>query len=219
MSRPALVLMARTPVPGQAKTRLEAETGADTAAAVAAVLIRGTARLARQAWRGPVELHAWPDSGHPVLREVAREHGLALRTQAPGHLGAKMHAALEHGIRAAGACAVMGCDVPHCPPAALTRACELLAAGQPVAGPAADGGFWLLGLTRVDPSLVREESEWGSGPVLERLLARAAAAGVVLDTTLPRLRDIDTWPDLVEAARTWPPLRRFLRCAHEGGPS
>lgn len=209
MSGPLLVLMARQPLPGRVKTRLQADSDGATAAAVAAELIRGSAALARRGWDGPVELHAWPDGDHPLLAEIAREHGLVLRPQARGDLGAKMHAALARGIETRGACAVMGCDVPHCPPPALRRARGLLAEGRAVLGPASDGGFWLLGLTHAEPTLF-EQVAWGSSDVRARVLANAARAGVAVDATLPCLRDIDTWPDLVAAASACAPLRRFL---------
>ncbi len=144
------------------------------------------------------------------------------------NLGARMSAALERalggdtvssGVRAqaggggeerGGGAVLMGTDFPDLPieiPLAAFRALEGEAGGdalsppRAVLGPAADGGYFLIGLSRPAPALF-ENVPWGTSRVL--------------DITLRRLREmsieavlLDAWED-VDDARGLAALRRRL---------
>lgn len=208
MKQPELLLFARQPVAGEAKTRLAAHCGAGRAAEIAAFLIRATVELAVNHWPGRLALYAAPNGGHPVFRELAGRYGLRIESQAEGDLGMKMHAALSEGIARQGAAAVMGCDVPHCPPDVLIEAHAILARGGNVLGPAVDGGYYLIGLQGPCPALF-DAMPWGSDKVHDITLARATQAGISFEL-LPVLRDIDTWGDLVAAAPQVPGLSVYI---------
>ncbi|MGH3274291.1 MAG: DUF2064 domain-containing protein, partial [Streptosporangiaceae bacterium] len=99
---------------------------------------------------------------------------------------------------------VIGMDTPQVTPALLAAALRPLADGSADAafGPAADGGFWLLGLRQPDPSLILgvPMSTAGTGAVQ---LARLTGAGLRV-RLLPCLRDVDTAADAVAVARLAP---------------
>jgi hypothetical protein len=85
---------------------------------------------------------------------------------------------------------VMGCDCPD-NRAANLRACLRLLKKHPcVIGPAADGGYYLIGLSRPRPELF-QNMPWGTGEVLAKSLA--VARDCQLLETLP---DIDRPADL-----------------------
>jgi hypothetical protein len=79
-------------------------------------------------------------------------------------------------------------------------------------GPAADGGFWALGLRVPDPALLRgvPMSTATTGAVQR---ARLVAAGLRV-ADLPRLRDVDIAADAVAVARE-APRSRFAAQARE----
>ena len=205
--RPALFLFAKAPIVGQVKTRLQPDYTPAQAAAIATVLIRETAALAVAHWPGPIYLAATPDATHPLFVDLAREYPLTPTVQRGTDLGYRMHAALVDGIRAHGAAAIIGCDVPHCRPESLTRAYEWLAHGGNVYGPAADGGYYFVGL-RQAPAELFTDIEWGGADVWARTRQRAAALKLSYEL-LPTLRDIDTAADLRAVAEVVPSLRAF----------
>jgi rSAM/selenodomain-associated transferase 1 len=208
MIHPELMLFARQPLPGLAKTRLSPPASPQQAAEIAAAMIRITANLAASYWPGEVYLYGTPDADHPLFHELASALHLHLVDQAPGDLGAKMHSAIAEGVGRRGGAAVMGCDVPHCPGRALEQAFEWLARGRNVLGPSSDGGFYFIGLTRELPGLF-DAVPWGTNMAAACTIGAAAASGVEFEN-LPRLQDIDTWSDLAAVASEFPSLREWL---------
>ncbi|MHB8427868.1 MAG: TIGR04282 family arsenosugar biosynthesis glycosyltransferase [Acidiferrobacterales bacterium] len=208
MKRPDLILFAKQPRVGEAKTRLAQVCGPQRAAVIAADLIRQTVALAADSWPGEVYLCGAPDARHPLFAQLAAELHLHLAVQGEGSLGERMLRSLRLGIERAGAAAVMGCDVPHCSAVILEDAYETLARGGNVIGPALDGGYYFIGLQRADPALFAG-LEWGGNRVLDDTQVRARAARVEFHV-LPALRDIDTWEDLVCAARRCPALQSLI---------
>ena len=188
----ALCLMAKAPLPGAVKTRMQPDLSAARAAELARMMLEQTAENARSHWPGEIVLCASPDAAHPLFAALAKRHGMRLAAQRGADLGARMLSALR--AARAGRAAVMGCDVPHCPGEVLARAFDLLARGENPVGPAADGGFYLLGLQRADDELFRG-IDWDGGAQLAQVRARASRRGVAL-AELPRLRDIDHYADL-----------------------
>lgn len=208
MPQPALMIFAKQPLPGQAKTRLLPDYTPEQAAAIAEVLIRETVGLAVSSWPGEIYLCGAPDVDHPLFAELARDFRLQLLDQSGTDLGARMLAALRLGIERHGAAAVLGSDVPHCRWDMLDEANAHLAHGRNVLGPTEDGGYYLIGLQQPHESLFAR-MPWGGATVLEETLARAAAIGLEFEV-LSRLRDIDTAADLWVIGRDYEPLMRFL---------
>ena len=208
MSQPELILFARQPVPGQAKTRLQPDYSPEKAAEIACFMIRATVELAVSAWPGDVSLYVWPGTDHLLFRQLAREFDIHLVPQLEGDLGARMLHALQEGIARRGAAAVMGCDVPHCGWDIVDQANGWLARGKNILGPTEDGGYYLIGLQEAQAELFTG-MPWGGSGVLELTLARAKKLGIEFDL-LKKLRDIDTAADLWLVAQKYEPLRQFL---------
>ena len=104
---------------------------------------------------------------------------------------------------------------PQVTPGPLEPALRLLANGtMAVLGPAADGGFWLLGLQRPDPALVLgvPKSTARTGAVQ---LARLAGAGLRV-AWLPCQVDVDSAADADAVAEQIPGSRfaAALRAAY-----
>jgi glycosyltransferase A (GT-A) superfamily protein (DUF2064 family) len=97
---------------------------------------------------------------------------------------------------------LIGMDTPQVTADLLERAGRALEHSGAVFGPAADGGFWLLGLARPDARLLRGVPM--SRPDTGRVqLDRLREAGLSVDV-LPRLTDVDTAADAARVAALAP---------------
>ena len=164
------------------------------------------ARRARLAWkRVRAEKRRYNRGWKPTPELPGNAHGAQLGVQIEGGLGEKMSGAIcSHTARGIPA-AVMGCDIPHCPPCQLRRAGELLKAGRNVIGPGTDGGYYLIGLQICQPGLF-SGINWGGVDVFRKTMELATVLGIEF-TALDTLRDIDDYRDLVAVADKIPILK------------
>ena len=122
----------------------------------------------------------------------ARAPECELVAQHKGELGARVIAAYD-ALFARGASAVVltDSDSPSLPARYLADAADALRSGSElVVGPAADGGFFLLGLRQPRPELF-EGVPWSTSAALSRMLANARGLGLA-----PRL--LSPWYDVDE---------------------
>jgi hypothetical protein len=201
MSGCAVIVMAKAPLPGFAKTRLVPALGADGAAALAARLLDHAVAQALAAGLGAVDLCCAPGPDHPAWRALAGRHGLVLSDQGDGDLGLRMRRALDRHLRRGTAALLFGTDVPALDAATLRRAAAALESHDAVFVPAHDGGYALVGLRRAAPSLF-EHVPWSTDRVMAITRARLAAAGL-RHAELPAVHDIDDAADLVHLPADW----------------
>jgi uncharacterized protein len=189
----AVVILAKAPLPGLAKTRLIPALGREGAALLQARLIARTLATACAAATGPVSLWAAPEESH--FRALAQPFPVKLLRQVGGDLGARMHAALESSCPAL----VIGSDCPALEPKHLRGAADALRDGFDAAViPAEDGGYVLIGLRRPQPALFAD-MQWGTETVMAETRRRAAELGLAVRELAP-LWDVDV-PDDLERLR------------------
>ena len=202
--RPVLriLVFARAPVAGQAKTRLAPRLGAWGAARLQARLTLHALRTALASGCGPVELHV--TARHRVFLHYANTLGIRVRMQQGRDLGERMH----RSLRRARAAILIGTDCPELRPADLRRAARLLQAGNEVVlAPAEDGGYVLIAARHVSARLF-EAMEWGSAGVYASTIRRLAELGCRW-RALRRMRDLDRPQDLEELRwLRWPAASR-----------
>lgn len=190
-----LLIFARAPIPGQAKTRLIPALGAEGAAALHARLCRRTLELAVWSGLACVDLWCSPDAGHPFFAECRQTFGVDLKTQRGADLGERMAGALADALTASRHAVLIGTDCPELDAHDLQQAFDALAQDHDaVLGPAADGGYVLIGLRAPAPRLF-EAIDWGSGRVLAQTRQRLAQLGLTWHE-LPVRRDLDRPEDL-----------------------
>ena len=151
-SRVTLQIFAKNPVPGQVKTRLALTVGDDDAAAIYCDLVERTLSLAAAARTTGVidriELWCSPDANAPMFATWRDRHRIELKPQAGRDLGAKMKNALESAVAKGSRAIVIGTDCPAMDLPYLARAVAALDDHAAVLGPAEDGGYVLVGLSR-----------------------------------------------------------------------
>jgi hypothetical protein len=202
---PSVLIMAKAPRPGRVKTRLEPLLGPTGCAALQAALIRHTVTVTRAVAPAATYLAFDPPDAEGEISALVPPD-VRLFRQEDGHLGVRLTAATETVLsRRPGPLVVIGADAPTLTPEVLARAAMALDDQDVVFGPALDGGYYLVGLSRPHPELFAIDSTLWSGPqVLAASVAAAAHAGLTVGL-LPRLRDLDT-PDDAAALRTDPML-------------
>ena len=199
----ALIVFAKAPVAGQAKTRLIPALGAAAAAALAERLLEHAIRAASAARFDHVELCVTPDAGHPAFRRLAASHDrLILSTQGEGDLGARMDRALTRVLGTHDRAILIGTDAPALDAGRLVAAREALIGHDAVFVPALDGGYALVGLVRPAPTIFAGV-DWSSARVMIQTRVRASAAGLRWRELEP-VADIDEPEDLVHLPATWP---------------
>jgi uncharacterized protein len=188
-----LIIMAKAPVAGYAKTRLIPALGADGAAQLAARLLNHTLQQARAAGFNALTLACAPDTTHAAF---ASQSGVALVAQGEGDLGARMQRQVERAFeQGAERVIVIGTDAPALNANMLRRAADSLADSDAVFVPAFDGGYALIGLRRLLPTLF-DAMPWSTSAVMATTRERLAQAAWQ-HTELPAVHDIDEAADLV----------------------
>jgi rSAM/selenodomain-associated transferase 1 len=168
----AVIVFARAPLPGRAKTRLAAKLGAWGAARLQARLTERALQTAIASRCGPAELHATPRAAHPFFQRLRRRYAIALRAQTGGDLGERMYRALRAALRRHRYALLIGVDAPELGAADLRRALRLLRSGcDTVLAPAEDGGYALIACRRA-PRPLFERVEWGGNEVYAQTVQR-----------------------------------------------
>lgn len=204
MSALRIIVFAKAPRPGLAKTRLIPALGAAGAAMLAARMLAHTLDQALASGIGAVELCVAPAPGDAVWQGVELPEGLALTAQGEGDLGARMARAAQRAIKSDESCAgvlLIGTDCPALDAARLRQAANALSETDAVIVPTADGGYALLGLRRFDASLFADMA-WSTPTVAATTLARLEMLGWSC-TRLALLHDIDEPADLVHLPPGW----------------
>lgn len=197
---PAIIVFARQPVAGATKTRLIPALGAAGAARLYAQLLARTlnevARVAEAAWY----LYADESAAVPYFEARLPPQGAwQVAAQTGDTLGARMANALDATLARHPQVILIGSDIIDFTAADLRAALRALANDvDTVLAPAADGGYWLVGLRRPRPALF-EGIEWGAADVYEKSAAKLVAEGLRWQS-LPVCHDIDTPPDLTAFA-------------------
>jgi uncharacterized protein len=201
MSDTRIIIFAKAPQPGLAKTRLIPALGADRAAALARRMLETTLERALAAQVGPVELRVTPAMGDAAWRGILIPDGVQISAQGDGDLGARLARAAQCGLELDTAVMLIGCDCPELDSTALREAARTLRGVDAVIHPTADGGYALLGLRRFHPRLF-SDIPWSTSSVARRTIQRVDALHWSLHVAA-MLSDIDEPADLRHLPAEW----------------
>lgn len=186
-----LLVIAKEPVPGRVKTRLTPPFRPEEAALLAEAALRDTLEtvLHVPARRRVLVLSGSPGPWLP--------DGFDVVPQCEGGLDVRIAAAFE---LCAGPALLIGMDTPQITPELLAPAASARGWEDCDAwlGPAADGGFWALGMASPQPGLVRGVP-MSTDRTGEAQRQRLVDVGLSV-RDLPVLRDVDTAADAAQIA-------------------
>jgi rSAM/selenodomain-associated transferase 1 len=196
-----LIIFAKTPKPGFAKTRLIPELGADGAAQLARQLLNHTISVARSTHFQAIELCITPWPPDPFFKTISMTENLALGCQSQGDLGQRMSAALSGHLEHAPKVLLIGTDAPGLTADMLHEASSLLNTHDAAFIPALDGGYAMIGLRKYHP-LLFSTIPWSTASVMPATRTALQNAGFSWAELAP-LADIDEPKDLVHLPHHW----------------
>ncbi|WP_405165981.1 DUF2064 domain-containing protein [Nocardia sp. NBC_01499] len=197
-----LLVIAKAPIAGFAKTRLTPPlTPRDAARVAAAALLDTLDSVLRSDVTHRVVAFTGDLAAAECSDELARELAkFEVMPQRGASFGARLANAHADAARFGAPVLQIGMDTPQIGPEVLTSAAEQLAAGDAcLLGPAEDGGWWALGLPTPQPARVLVDVPMSTDRTgeLTRKALRQCGCRV---RSLPKFSDVDTFADAVRVA-------------------
>ena len=191
MQKELLLIFIKNPESGKAKSRLAATLGPVKALKIYKQLLYHTRKITEKL---PVALALYYSDFIPVVDEW--DNGLYIKqVQSGADLGEKMRRAFqEQFAQGYNRICIIGSDCFELTSDILLEAFAKLEEHDVVIGPAADGGYYLLGMKELQPNLFQGKS-WSTDSVLQETLADIKQSGLSV-ALLPTLTDVDEEKDL-----------------------
>ena len=189
-----VLVLAKEPVPGRVKTRLQPEFSPAEAASLAACATADTLAALRGS-RAARKVLVWDGNPHPWNLEFESA------PQVRGSLNDRLEAAFRTALgKESGSALLVGMDTPQVTATLLDMDWE---GADAVLGLSEDGGFWAIGLRSGDPGPVFAGIPMSTGRTGAAQLARLDALGLSV-RLLPPLRDVDLPADAEHVAGRYP---------------
>jgi len=160
-----IIIFAREPVSGQVKTRLIPALGKEGAAELYRRLLNYVIDNAISAALSPVNLCLTPESRSRYFTDIANADQFELSVQVGHDLGARMYNALVSALKHYSKVILIGTDCPFLNKTDFQQAIAALDSNDMVFSPARDGGYVLVGASRIIPD-VFENIDWGTEKVM-----------------------------------------------------
>ncbi|MBW2466354.1 MAG: TIGR04282 family arsenosugar biosynthesis glycosyltransferase [Deltaproteobacteria bacterium] len=191
-----LIVFTRYPEPGRTKTRLATALGDRGAAEIQRVLTEHTAARIRDLRKARnLALTIYYAGGDEQKMKEWLGADFTYRPQVSGGLGERLIRACSDAFgKGYKRVVIIGSDCPDLEASHLKQAFEALYHKDLVLGPAADGGYYLIGMSR-EVKEVFTEIPWSTKGVMAATLNIAEKLGLTFET-LTTLNDVDRPEDL-----------------------
>jgi glycosyltransferase A (GT-A) superfamily protein (DUF2064 family) len=203
MTAPTILVVAKAPVPGLAKTRIAATIGDAPAADLAAAALLDTLATATAiGWPVVVAMTGSLEHAARADEIAATLSGIRVIDQRGDNLGERL--AHAHADADAGRGVVqVGMDTPQLTVTDYLIAGSTVRSGSRVIGPAEDGGWWLLGLPDTTEAHGLRRVAMSRDDTAQQ--TELALGGKVVHLRV--VRDMDTWDDTLQIASRIPDSR------------
>ena len=189
----AIILFTRVPLPGKTKTRLMPFLSGQECARLHECFILDIYRACAQT-DADILVCCTPDENKDVLTQLL-DRDLVFLPQRGRDLGERMSRAFRSAFRLGyEKVLLIGTDIPQLTAEILRDAFDALSAHDAVIHPTADGGYYLIGMTKEQPELWHT-ARYGTSSALADTLEQAEKAGLKMAVG-QMCRDVDTKEDL-----------------------
>jgi rSAM/selenodomain-associated transferase 1 len=188
----AIGIFCKTPAPGQSKTRLSPPLRPDECAAISACFIRDLTATIEEVARDAAS------TGYAVYTPLGSENrlrtllpaGFRLLPQCEDDFGTRLATATRDLLETHDGAILVNSDSPTLPAAILSAAVSATRrSGGVVLSPALDGGYTLIGVSRLHARLY-EDIPWSTSAVFGKTVERAGEIGIPV-VTVPGWYDVD----------------------------
>lgn len=159
-----LLIFTKSPVLGEVKTRLQPEYSQEQSLILHKKLLLNTLSLTENLNYLDIELCCTPNRNTLFFLECENRFPVTLSDQQGDDLGERMAFSLSVALQTYGKVIIIGTDCPAIDDFYIEQAIQALDEHDTVIGPAADGGYVLLGLRKFSLELFTDIS-WGSDKV------------------------------------------------------
>lgn len=200
MTKNLILVFVRNPELGKVKTRLAKTLGANAALKAYIILLEHTESVLQTIPCDKVVYY----SEEIQQKDLWSEAFYQKKLQKGSDLGTRMKHAFEMAFKDSyEKVVIVGSDLYDLNSTHIENAFKALEQHELVIGPSLDGGYYLLGMKKLHPS-VFEHKSWGTDTVLEATLTDLKQQNVKL---LETLNDIDTFED----AEAHPELLKMIK--------
>ena len=184
MSSNRLIIFSKSADPQNVKTRLRPHLTGEQCLALHIALLKDTLRKV--------------GSLSPVLYlagsgRLPFDPGVEIRQQRGADLGERMRHAFTEQLTKFQNVVIIGTDAPTVPLQQILFAFQLLSRKEVVLGPCDDGGYYLIGMSKILSELF-DNMDWGTGTVLQKSLEKLQVNQYAL---LETYFDVDVIADVI----------------------
>ncbi len=189
MNNNLIIVFVRSPELGKVKTRLARSIGDQSALNIYKILLKHTAAVLRDLSFDKVVYFSEKIDNNDFWENSLFEKKL----QKGADLGERMHHAFDTAFnKGYKKVLIIGSDLFDLTSSLIISAFEALETYDISIGPSLDGGYYLLGMKKLQPEVFKNK-KWGTDSVLENTLQDLKKQKIKL---LKALNDIDTLEDL-----------------------
>ncbi|CAA0146860.1 TIGR04282 family arsenosugar biosynthesis glycosyltransferase [Tenacibaculum maritimum] len=200
MNKNLLLIFTRNPELGKVKTRLAKAVGNETALTIYKFLLDKTKKVTQNLNCDKAVYYSVQVRNHDIWEEKNYQKKL----QKGEDLGIRMHNAFQEAFENNyEKVLIIGSDLYDLTPNHIHEAFDKLNSNEVVIGPAKDGGYYLLGMKKLIPSIFKNKN-WGTSSVRKDTLKDLEKVNVHL---LEPLNDVD----LIEDIEDHPAFYQFLK--------
>ncbi|MUL81674.1 MULTISPECIES: DUF2064 domain-containing protein [unclassified Mycolicibacterium] len=213
----AVLVVAKAPVPGRAKTRLAAGVGPEAAADIAAAALLDTLAAVADAAVAARVVALTGDLGQARCGSEIRDRldDFIVVPQRGRDFAERLANAHVDAAAATGLPVLqIGMDTPQVTAALLDACGRALSDADAVLGMARDGGWWVLGVRDSRTAACLADVEMSTSCTGAATLAALRDTGATV-TLVAELADVDTVGDIDEVRRACVPDSRFVRATRE----
>lgn len=191
MNNNLLIIFTRNPELGKVKTRLAVSVGDSSALEIYKFLLDHTVSITKKLYVNK-QVHY---SAKVRNNDLWDESVYTKKLQSGEDLGIKMNYAFQQGFEDGfNNIIIIGSDMYDMSQQDLEEAFLALQNHDYVIGPAKDGGYYLIGMKKLNPTLFRNKN-WGTNTVLKDTLKNLKNESLKI---LPQLNDVDYYLDIKE---------------------